>query len=80
MHSRGRRSVLFVTLLSGRIGRFRIRGVGRAGMRSMGLVCSSGSRVVGRVVVRFAGIRSTMVEGMLATRGVLGDWLELIAV
>ena len=64
MHSRGRRSVLFVTLLSGRIGRCRIRGVGRAGMRSMGLACSSGSRVVGRVVVRFAGIRSTMVEGI----------------
>ena len=80
MRSRGRRSVLFVTPLSGRIGRFRIRGVGRAGMRSMGLVCSSGSRAVGRVVVRFAGIRSTMVEGTLATRGVLGDWLALMAV
>jgi len=61
-HSKDRQIVLFVIPWLVRMASCRIRSVGLAIIVSMGTVCSSGSRVVITLLVRFVGILSIMVD------------------
>ena len=67
-HSKDRQVVLFVIPWLVRMASCRTRSVGLARIVSMGIVCSSGSRVVITLLVRFVGILSIMVDSWVRMR------------